>query len=143
MINGSLQTHQLTIPSLIQSLLTMGKRSAPSDVETDDSGFGSDLSPPFSKAIKTDEDSSPLSGGHWSTGFVDRRSAFAPASNENCNVIDTSRFYFFSQKYPARSRDGRVELKILTQPEEQHRARYMTEGQTVLLLNACMTCEMW
>jgi hypothetical protein len=32
------------------------------------------------------------------------------------------------QSFPCRSRDGKAELKILTQPEEQHRARYMTEG---------------
>lgn len=30
--------------------------------------------------------------------------------------------------FPSRSRRGDVELKILSQPEEQHRARYLTEG---------------
>lgn len=30
--------------------------------------------------------------------------------------------------FPTRSRRGDVELKILSQPEEQHRARYLTEG---------------
>lgn len=30
--------------------------------------------------------------------------------------------------YPSRSRNGKYELKILSQPEEQHRARYLTEG---------------
>lgn len=30
--------------------------------------------------------------------------------------------------YPFRSKDGDIELRILAQPEEQHRARYMTEG---------------
>lgn len=139
---GSPESCRLTIQSLVQSLLTMGKRPLSSDGETDDSGFGSDLSPPFTKVIKIDEDSGPFCGTHWSSGFVDRRSAFAPASNENCKVIDTSRFYFFNIKYPARSRDGRVELKILSQPEEQHRARYMTEGQAVLLSNTCLTMEM-
>lgn len=28
----------------------------------------------------------------------------------------------------ARSSDGSIELKLVTQPEEQHRARYQTEG---------------
>jgi hypothetical protein len=107
----------------------LGKRpsSSSSDPETEDSGFGSNLSPPFAKQIKLDEDSSPTS--RWAFGFMDRRAAFAPASNENClKYADESRFYHFSGKYSSRSRDGRVELKILSQPEEQHRARYMTEG---------------
>lgn len=30
--------------------------------------------------------------------------------------------------FPSRSRHGAVEVKILAQPEEQHRARYLTEG---------------
>ncbi|GAB6023012.1 hypothetical protein CHUAL_007102 [Chamberlinius hualienensis] len=32
------------------------------------------------------------------------------------------------QPFPPVSKDGKVELRILIQPEEQHRARYMTEG---------------
>lgn len=105
------------------------KRPSTSDPETEDSGFGSNLSPPFAKAIKLDEDSSPSAAGPWPFGFMDRRAAFAPASNENCNKFaDSGRFYHFSGKYSCRSRDGRAELKILSQPEQQHRARYMTEG---------------
>ncbi|KPM06897.1 Rel homology domain (RHD) containing protein [Sarcoptes scabiei] len=30
--------------------------------------------------------------------------------------------------YPSRSKNGKYELKILSQPEDQHRARYLTEG---------------
>lgn len=30
--------------------------------------------------------------------------------------------------FPSRSKDGKIDLCILIQPEEQHRARYMTEG---------------
>ncbi|XP_053211107.1 nuclear factor of activated T-cells 5-like isoform X2 [Panonychus citri] len=30
--------------------------------------------------------------------------------------------------YPSRSQNGKIELRILNQPEEQHRARYLTEG---------------
>lgn len=32
------------------------------------------------------------------------------------------------QPFPVCSKDGKTELRILVQPEEQHRARYMTEG---------------
>lgn len=109
----------------------VSKRPSSSDPETEDSGFDSNLSPPFAKAIKLDDNSGPSSGTHWSCGFMDRRSAFSPASNENCKFMDTTSRFFFSGKYSPRSRDGRVELKILAQPEEQHRARYMTEGLTI------------
>uniref|UniRef100_T1ISA8 Nuclear factor of activated T-cells 5 n=1 Tax=Strigamia maritima TaxID=126957 RepID=T1ISA8_STRMM len=30
--------------------------------------------------------------------------------------------------YPSRVKDGQIDLRIISQPEEQHRARYMTEG---------------
>lgn len=32
------------------------------------------------------------------------------------------------QPFPVCSKDGKIEMRILVQPEEQHRARYMTEG---------------
>jgi len=37
-------------------------------------------------------------------------------------------FAKFSVGYTAKSRNGLYELRILNQPEEQHRARYLTEG---------------
>lgn len=42
--------------------------------------------------------------------------------NINTNIITSP------ANYPSRSRNGKYELKILSQPEEQHRARYLTEG---------------
>ena len=101
------------------------KRPSASDPDTEDSGFGSNLSPPFAKAVKLDAESSPTN--QWNcSGFMDRRLAFVPTSSENCRMLER---VYFSSKFSSRSRDGRVELKILSQPEEQHRARYMTEGQ--------------
>jgi len=145
----------------INNMGRLEKRTASSDAEAEDSGFGSsesNLSPPFTKCIKLDDDmvmsSSSTSrsnhhnllptpmisngninannpwtfGGFTSDIGVNRcgvvRSAFA-VNNENLSVGSIN---LFSGKYSSRSRDGRVELKLLSQPEEQHRARYMTEG---------------
>lgn len=118
------------------------KRSASSDAETEDSGFGSNHSPPFAKVMKLEDDSIP-GVNPWSfPSFTDRRTAFTLSNNlnsshhhlnlgnnENSCKVFSLRGSLFTGKYASRSRDGRIDLKILAQPEEQHRARYMTEGK--------------
>lgn len=138
------------------------KRSASSDVETEDSGFGSNHSPPFAKSLKRETDSIPGVNHAWTSfaAFNDRRAAFSLANNLNnshhindnhhhhiihannensCKLLSSftsnvnnninSSICLFTGKYGSRSRDGRIDFKILAQPEEQHRARYMTEGK--------------
>lgn len=122
------------------------KRSAAGycETETDDSGFGSNLSPPFAKNFKLEEDSTQAMttlnswpfDSHLSlqgTGQLHHQPRPKPmliTHNENFIFGDGSLFNICPNKHSSKSRDGKVELRLLTQPEEQHRARYMTEGKS-------------
>ena len=111
------------------------------ETETDDSGFGSNLSPPFSKNFKLENETNPAmttlnawpfdshTALHGSGQLHQSRSKVnLIAHNENFIFADGSLFNISPNKYSSKSRDGKIELRLLTQPEEQHRARYMTEG---------------
>lgn len=116
------------------------------EAETDDSGFGSNLSPPFAKNFKIEDESTPAMttlnswpfDGHLALQGAGQLHGSRPKAtlithNENFVFGEGSLFNICPNKHSSKSRDGKVELRLLTQPEEQHRARYMTEGK--LLIN--------
>ncbi|RWS14867.1 nuclear factor of activated T-cells 5-like protein [Dinothrombium tinctorium] len=91
----------------------------------DDSGFcGSNLSPPISKVPRLDTNDTMLL-----KAFIN------DVNDRNPCLLDSELMQIASEgseklagNYPAKSRTGKYELRIISQPEEQHRARYLTEG---------------
>lgn len=57
------------------------------------------------------------------TGTAGTSSSGAYSSLASSDVITTGQ-----SQLPCATRDGKIQLQILTQPEQQHRARYQTEG---------------
>ncbi|RWS29860.1 nuclear factor of activated T-cells 5-like protein [Leptotrombidium deliense] len=90
----------------------------------DDSGFcGSNLSPPITKIPRLEND--PLILKSFINDIDDHDRCFIDSQvlqfqMESCEKL--------AGNYPAKSRSGKFELRIISQPEEQHRARYLTEG---------------
>lgn len=131
------------------------KRSAGyCETETDDSGFGgSNLSPPFHKTFKLEDDSTVPAMNHITSWPFDSHLTLHSSSqihsspgkatlfthNENYMYGDSSLFNICPNKHSSKSRDGKVELRLLTQPEEQHRARYMTEGELFIIIIIIIT----
>ncbi|XP_054154235.1 nuclear factor of activated T-cells 5-like [Oppia nitens] len=101
----------------------------------EDSGFcGSNLSPNGHKMVKFDDEMFLLKA---LMKVDESTSDEMVVTNTNTAATDAvvtpaappSKFVpFKAQNLSAKSKNGKYELKILSQPEEQHRARYMTEG---------------
>jgi nuclear factor of activated T-cells 5 len=84
----------------------------------DDSGFcGSNLSPTANKMVRFDEEILLLKELMKEVNEPLIDSSIRNINNTN-KVVN----------YQPKSKSGKFELKILSQPEEQHRARYLTEG---------------
>jgi len=92
-----------------------------SDVD-EDSGFCSNLTPPAPKIARFDDEVFFLKS---LINEVNQQST-SEQHHVASSALDTSTK--LNGAYPSKSRNGKYELKILQQPEEQHRARYLTEG---------------
>ncbi|KAI1295513.1 Nuclear factor of activated T-cells 5 [Halotydeus destructor] len=100
-----------------------------SEIE-DDSGFSHDeLTPSPAKVAKASADDGLTKLLRDIMKANERNQDFEESTNFSVhNELRSSCVAKFSKNYPSKSTDGRYELKIINQPEEQHRARYLTEG---------------
>ncbi|CAG2163445.1 unnamed protein product [Oppiella nova] len=112
-----------------------GKRKHPFDTNTDhrlgssgadvddDSGFcGSNLSSSVHKMVRFDDEMLLLKA------LMKEVNHEVIESNASQSLTTKGVMKANNHLYSSRSKNGKYELKILSQPEEQHRARYLTEG---------------
>jgi hypothetical protein len=83
-----------------------------------------------SPSEKNSTSSSPVLSNRSSPEITNDNNSAPESVAENIDQISNSSTLssLQNQNYSAVSRDASVQLQIVTQPEQQHRARYQTEG---------------
>lgn len=88
------------------------------------------VSPSESYYQSSPEKRSSASGSEGSSPATPSGESPSPTSTVSCDTenLDTLTSTSLHKQFTHSSRDGKVQLQIITQPEQQHRARYQTEG---------------
>lgn len=82
------------------------------------------LSPSENFYQSSSDKRSSISGSEGSSPTTSNAESPSPIASENFEGLSSS----LQKQLTHISRDGKTQLQIITQPEQQHRARYQTEG---------------
>lgn len=83
------------------------------------------MSPSENSYQSSPEKLSSTSGSEGSSPSTLSADSSSPIASENYEGLTSSSL---QKQFTHISRDGKAQLQIITQPEQQHRARYQTEG---------------